>query len=88
MDNLCLACYKCNAYKGSNIAAIDPETDEATKLFHPRQQVWEQHFEIKNSGIIQGLTPEGRTTINVLNINDVDRIKPRYLAMQVGDYPC
>ncbi len=44
MENLCLACYKCNGYKGSNVAAIDPETGQATRLYHPRQQKWEAQF--------------------------------------------
>ena len=34
-DNLCLACAECNGYKGPNVAALDPQTDEATKLYHP-----------------------------------------------------
>ena len=36
--NLCLACVPCNRSKGANVAAIDPLTDEATRLFNPRQQ--------------------------------------------------
>ena len=38
--NLCLACIKCNGYKGPNVAALDPNTGNATKLFNPRQQDW------------------------------------------------
>ena len=87
-DNLCLACYKCNGYKGSNIAAFDPDTGEASKLFNPREQVWTEHFKINDDATITGLTPEGRTTLLVLRINDYVRVKPRYLAMQVGNYPC
>lgn len=87
-DNLCLACYKCNSYKGSNIAAIDPLTDNASKLYHPRQQVWDEHFIINSDAVIDGLTSEGRTTVKVLRMNDEARVKPRYLAMLIGDYPC
>ena len=87
-DNLCLACYKCNSYKGSNVAAIDPLTNNASKLYHPRQQVWDDHFTINSDAVIEGLTAEGRTTVKVLRINDDARIKPRYLAMLIGDYPC
>ena len=43
-DNLCLSCVPCNRYKGAEIAAIDPLTDEASRLFNPRQQVWDEHF--------------------------------------------
>jgi hypothetical protein len=83
-----LACYKCNGYKGSNVAALDPQTGDATKLFHPRQQRWDDHFEINPDATIRGLTPEGRTTIAVLRINDEARVLPRRLAQLSGDYPC
>ena len=35
LDNLALACDRCNAYKGTNIASIDPETGQRADLFHP-----------------------------------------------------
>jgi hypothetical protein len=35
-DNLCLACYRCNSFKGSDIASADPLTGNAAFLFHPR----------------------------------------------------
>ena len=87
-DNLCLACYKCNGYKGSNVAALDPATGDASKLYHPRQQEWDEHFAINADGTLTGLTPEGRTTITVLRMNDKARVQPRKLALMVGDYPC
>jgi len=87
-DNLCLACYKCNGYKGSNVAGLDPETDYATKLYHPRQQQWDDHFKINNDGTLAGHTPEGRVTINILRINDPERVIPRQIALQIGEYPC
>ena len=76
-DNLCLACYECNIYKGSNVATLDPETGNATKLFHPRQQYWDNHFSINDDARILGLTLEGRATIRVLRINDEERVKQR-----------
>lgn len=87
-NNLCLACYKCNGYKGSNVAALDPETDDATKLYHPRQQQWNEHFQINDDGTLTGQTPEGRVTISVLRINNMERIKPRQIALLIGEYPC
>ena len=32
LDNLCLACDRCNAYKGPNLTAIDPVTDCVSEL--------------------------------------------------------
>jgi hypothetical protein len=87
-DNLCLACPKCNAHKGDNVAALDPLTRAATRLYDPRQQVWDNHFRLNPDATISGLTPEGRTTIRVLRINDRERVKQRLGEMTVGDYPC
>jgi len=87
-SNLCLACYECNIYKGSNVAALDPLTGDAAKIFHPRQQTWDEHFRVKSDGTLAGLTPEGRTTIAVLRINNEERVKQRLGEFIVGDYPC
>jgi hypothetical protein len=87
-DNLCLACPDCNAHKGENVAALDPLTRAATKLYHPRQQVWDDHFKIHADAMLSGLTPEGRATILVLRINDEARVKQRLGELTVGDYPC
>lgn len=87
-DNLCLACPKCNAHKGDNVAAFDPLTRDATKLYDPRQQTWNEHFKINPDATLAGLTPEGRTSIRVLRINDTERVKQRFGEMTVGDYPC
>ena len=87
-DNLCLACYDCNIYKGSNVAALDPLTQAATKLYNPRQQEWDVHFRINTDATISGLTPEGRATILVLRMNDDERVKQRLGEMSVGEYPC
>ena len=45
LENLALACFACNNHKGANIAGIDPTTGELTRLFHPRRDRWEEHFE-------------------------------------------
>ena len=75
-DNLALACIDCNLHKGPNLAGIDPDTNELTALFHPRQQQWDDHFEW--SGIyIVGRTATGRTTIRVLNMNSEDQLSLR-----------
>lgn len=88
IKNLALACLKCNSYKGPNVAALDPLTGEPTRLFNPRTQQWENHFSIQNDGSLAGLTPEGRSTIAVLRINDNDRVAQRLIEIQLGGYPC
>lgn len=75
-DNLALACDRCNAFKGLNLSTIDPETGEMVDLFHPRKQVWDDHF-LEEAGVIRGLTPTGRTTVRLLQMNDFSRVELR-----------
>ncbi len=70
-ENLALACPFCNRHKGPNIAGIDPASGSLTRLFHPRQDLWLEHFRLETDGRIIGSTPIGRTTIAVLNMNEV-----------------
>ncbi len=88
IDNLCLACLKCNGFKGPNVAALDPTTGEATKLYDPRKQTWIDHFQINSDATLSGVSPEGRATIAVLRINEESRVKHRQMLMILGEYPC
>lgn len=67
--NLALACVYCDGYKGPNIAGIDPRTGKVTRLFHPRRHKWTWHFRWEGP-LLVGRTAIGRTTIDVLEIND------------------
>jgi hypothetical protein len=87
-ENLCLACLKCNGFKGPNVAALDPTTGEATRLYDPRRQTWADHFQINPDATLTGLSPEGRATIIVLRLNDESRVIPRRMALRLGEYPC
>ena len=77
-SNLALACDRCNAYKGPNLASIDEETGEMSPLFHPRADRWDEHFSMKN-GMITGMTPTGRATVRRLNMNANRRVQLRLL---------
>src|SRR5687768_16775736 len=68
LENLALACRYCNAYKGFNIAGIDPITKHIVPLFHPRHAPWREHFRWNEATLI-GLSPSARATIVVLRIN-------------------
>lgn len=85
-DNLALACFYCNSYKGPNVAGIDPETDENTPLFHPRRDAWDDHF-AWNGPVLEGLTAIGRTTIDVLRINHSDAVDVRASLIEEGVFP-
>ena len=68
LDNLCWVCFACNNHKASNIAGRDLQTGEIVRLFHPRQDSWNDYFGWNGPELI-GLTPIGRATVDVLAIN-------------------
>jgi HNH endonuclease len=82
-NNLALACPHCNRYKGPNIAGVDPESGEAVRLFHPRQDIWPEHFRFEGARIV-GRTPIGRATIQVLSMNADDLLLIRAELLQEG----
>ncbi len=81
---LALACDRCNAFKGPNLASIDPATGETVRLFHPRFDEWRDHFE-SLSGTVRGLTPVGRASARLLNMNDQRRVELRFLWLSETD---
>jgi len=85
-DNLALACFECNRYKGSDLTAIDPATREIMSLFNPRSEAWMDHFVLKEAQII-GQTPTGRATVVLLRLNDRRRVIQRQVLIDVGRYP-
>jgi hypothetical protein len=82
-DNLALACIHCNRFKGPNIAGIDPDNAEIVRLFHPRHDIWTEHF-IWDGPRLEALTPIGRATIALLLINDPEVVAVRK-ALQEED---
>jgi hypothetical protein len=86
LDNLCLSCADCNRHKGSDLATLDPQTREPVLLFHPRRDHWEDHFQL--DGIrIGGLTPTGRATARLLQMNTTDRLLERAALIDLDRYP-
>jgi len=86
LENLALACFDCNRFKGSNIASVDPESGELTSLFNPRTQKWNDHFEIRGGQILP-LTAIGRVTERILRLNLPARVEVREMLAEMGDYP-
>ena len=72
----CDRCNRCNAYKGPNLTSIDPNTRAVVALFSPRRDVWTDHFVVR-TGEILGLTPAGRATVRLLNMNAPRRVELR-----------
>ena len=68
-ENLAIACPNCNWSKSCNLSAVDPVTDAVVPLFNPRADSWRDHFAIEPDGRIAGLTPTGRATARLLDMN-------------------
>ncbi|MCF2971516.1 HNH endonuclease [Synechococcus sp. Nb3U1] len=75
-ENLAYACWRCNRYKGTDLGSFDPETGAFSFLFNPRTQQWSDHFRWQDARI-NGITPEGRTTVYLLKLNSHERIAER-----------
>jgi 5-methylcytosine-specific restriction endonuclease McrA len=43
-ENLARACQGCNNRKHTSTTALDPVTLQEVPLFHPRRDVWHEHF--------------------------------------------
>jgi hypothetical protein len=85
-SNLALACTHCNLRKGPNIAGRDPMTRELTRLYDPRRDRWREHFTWEGPMLV-GLTAVGRTTIQVLAMNDDDMVALRERLIDGGRFP-
>jgi hypothetical protein len=87
IEYLALSCPNCNTYKGSDIASVDRETKQLTFLFNPRTQNWDEHFRL-NEATIEALSPEGRITVRLLQLNRIEHIEERLALINLGSYPC
>ncbi len=52
-------------------------------MFNPRTKIWSDHFAVAG-GMIVGLTPIGRATTRLLNMNDSRRVELRLLWLEEG----
>jgi hypothetical protein len=68
LENLAWSCLICNLNKGPNLASIDSDTGNVTKLFHPRRNRWSSHFCL-SEGLIIPKTAAGRATLSLLKMN-------------------
>jgi len=68
LDNLAYACIRCNAWKGSDVGSLDPQTGKLVGLFNPRHHVWSDHFAFRGA-VIEPLTAEGSATARLLKLN-------------------
>lgn len=84
-ENLCVACERCNSFKGPNLSGLDPESGGLERLFDPRHQDWHEHFELRGP-LIAGRTAVGRATVGVLNMNEERRVQLRAELIARGEF--
>lgn len=85
VDNLCFSSLICNRFKGSDLRSLDPETNEISALFHPRRDIWDDHFTLQDTMIV-GKTPKGRVTIKILQMNTPERLAERRILIDLSLY--
>lgn len=86
LENLALSCGRCNRYKGTNIAGLDPTTGQLTRLFNPRIDDWSEHFHWEGPMAV-GSTGIGRTTVIVLMMNHPDELAVRRELIASAVFP-
>ncbi len=87
-DNLALACQGCNNLKHIKTTAIDPVTLQEVSLYHPRKDIWREHF-AWNRDLTEliGLTPIGRVTIAELHLNRENIVNLRRVLIIISKHP-
>lgn len=86
--NLCGACYRCNEFKGPRTHVQDPVTNALVPLYHPRTELWTDHFRWANGGThIVGITAIGRATVIALRLNNDHIVESRALWILYGWHP-
>lgn len=75
-SNLAWSCFACNNEKGSDIATVLLPSKSLVRLFNPREDIWEGHFEL-DDGVFYAKTIIAEATIKVLKMNNVERIIER-----------
>lgn len=88
LDNLALACQGCNNHKYNRIEGNDPVSKQSVPIYHPRKQLWHDHFAWDNTCTrIVGLTPTGRATVELLRLNREGLVNLRRVLYAAGEHP-
>jgi len=93
LENLALACHRCNTRRYNFTTGVDPENDSTVPLFNPRMHRWNEHFIWSGDRLrIIALSSIGRATCKRLDMNDDEHdegaiIKARRLWLRGGWHP-
>ncbi len=87
-DNLAFSCQGCNGVKGVRIEAFDEVTAVFVRLFHPRNDNWNEHFRwCADSLQVEGISAIGRATVELLRLNRRGVVNLRRVLMRDGEHP-
>lgn len=87
-SNLALSCRSCNLRKSDHQTGFDEISQSEARLFNPREDRWEEHFQIDTeTGEILGSSPIGRGTVDRLDLNAPVQLQARQLWMRLKLYP-
>jgi len=84
LENLAFACSPCNLFKGTNLTTTISGQDEYVNLYHPRKDIWTDHFSLRPDGRIIGLTVTGEATLELLRFNTTEQITARAELLRLG----
>ncbi len=86
--NLALACRACNLFKSDRVQSRDPASRSLVRLFHPRDDSWDEHFAVDpETGSVLGTTAIGRATTVQLRMNSAVQLAARIQWMRLDLFP-
>jgi hypothetical protein len=65
------------------IAGLDSQSGQLVRLFHPRTDDWNEHFQFVEA-LLVGTTSVGRATVQVLAMNADEPLRFRTALLQEG----
>ena len=86
VGNLAWACPRCNLCKSNRVKAEDPQSGQLVRLFHPREDCWDDHFRWEGYTIVP-MTAIGRATIAAMDFNNPRKIRIRQVEERFGLFP-
>jgi 5-methylcytosine-specific restriction endonuclease McrA len=87
LENLALACVTCSLRKSCRVRVTDPSSGKTVRLFNPRREKWDDHFEFTAAWRIRGRSPTGRATRKALGMNRSAVVAIRHQLASLGRFP-
>ena len=89
LNNLALACPRCNTAKWTHTSALDSVSGELVRLFDQRRDSWSDHFHWSDADRtwLEPRSPIARATIALLDLNSQHRRQIRHWLIVLGLHP-